>query len=215
MKKFVILLVCILGVTANATLLTYTYSKPISATNWTEALNVQQFDPSLGTLNSVTLTVEGGISQTFMFENTGASAGTIQFSNGKTTGCLYEIKYAGSDLVTLDILNTPSYSFTAFDGNFDFGGTSGKTDIIGQSGANAAIFADGPTLGIFTGLGTVAIDAKATGRSYWQSDSGNISVGVSTRAGADIAVTYDYTVPEPATMVLLGLGALLLRRKHG
>jgi hypothetical protein len=210
---FVLTIVVMFCASANATTVTYNYSKSMSSTNWTQIFNVQKFDPSLGSLNSVTIDLGGNLSQTFMFENLDG-AGTIQFKNGSTTGCMFEVKYTGgSSLMLMDILNTPTYSYTAYDGVMDFGGTSGKTDTVGQVDSFFDVFTDLGTLSAFTGTGTISLDAKATGRSYWQATGGNIAVGVSTSAGADVSVTYDYTVPEPATFCLLGLGAIALRRR--
>ena len=217
MRKFFVLSIAgllLISSLASANIVSYTYNKPLSSTNWTQSFNVQKFDPTLGALNSVTISVAGSLSQTLMFENFG-SAGSITFSNSSgTTGCLYKVKYTGgSDLVTLDIVDAPTYSYTAYDGVMDFGGTSGKTDVVGKMDSFFDIFTDLSTLIDFTGPGTIGLDATATGRSHYQG-GGNIAVGVSTRAGSDVTVTYDYTVPEPATMLLLGLGGLALIRKH-
>ena len=211
----IVSLVLILSASAPADIVTYNYSQPTTTTNWTETFAVQQFNPALGTLNSVTLNLDGDLSQTFQFENLDGP-GTITFSNGLTTGCMFELEYSGgSNLLLLDIENTPTYAFDDFDGNIDFTGTSGNTDTVGVIDSFFDVFTDVPTLSAFTGTGTIDLDAIATGRSYYEATSGNIIVGVMTTAGADVSVTYDYTIPEPATIGLLALGsAALIRRKR-
>lgn len=203
------------GVAASAATLSYTYNKPLSSANWTQTFAVTQFDPALGTLNSVSITVDADLSQTLMFENFNGP-GSITFSAGaSTTGCAYVVKYtAGATLVSADIVNTPTYAFSAYDGVMDFGGTSGHTDVVVLSGVNSAMYVDGATLAAFSGLGTVSIDATATGRSAYSFTGGNGAVGVMTSAGADVTVVYDYEpIPEPATMALLVGGLALLRRR--
>jgi hypothetical protein len=66
-------------------------------------------------------------------------------------------------------------------------------------------------LAYFTGTGTADLIASTlTSHTEWDTN-GNISSAVSTEVGVTAVVTYDYTaVPEPSTLVLLGIGAVSL-----
>jgi hypothetical protein len=214
----VVAMATLLCTAANADLLTYTASAPMAQTDWTRALLLQKFDSSLGTLNSVTLTLNASMSQTLMYENLdGPGSITFEITGGQKTRCEYAVSFTGgSQLLADTILNTPTYLFEAFDGGFDFGGTSGATHVVGLSQSSGNVYT-GVDMAAFVGTGVLdlSLTTGAHGASAWQATSGNIAVGVSTIAGAEVSVAYDYTaVPEPATIGLLSLGGLLLARRR-
>ena len=57
-------LLLVVVATADATTMSYTASVPLTATDWATSLSFPQFNPSLGTLNSVTLSLDGHIGGT-------------------------------------------------------------------------------------------------------------------------------------------------------
>jgi hypothetical protein len=61
----------------------------------------------------------------------------------------------------------------------------------------------------FVGSGTISSPFTAAGISSFTSSSGNGGGGVMTEAGVTMTVRY-VTVPEPTTLVLLGLGGVSL-----
>jgi len=53
---------------------------PLEQTNWIRPCNINQFNPSLGTLKSVTITTESYIEYEVVMEYTDTTAGNINFS---------------------------------------------------------------------------------------------------------------------------------------
>lgn len=181
---------------AHAALATYSDTYGPGLTDWNPAktLSLQKFDPSLGTLNSVSFEFFGEMRAAFDAENTGSSA--QQVSNQLTgsmrftlpTLAFYDLNLAASE--TVSILGFGTYANTL---------TDSKTlgDILTSN------------LTAFTGTGSfdLGVAAFAVGKL---SGAGNVIGGAETYAVADVKVTYDYTesrqtVPEPGSLALVGL----------
>lgn len=219
-----VLIFCVLAIvamfcaSANADMVaTYSWSQANTYTNWTQGFALQQFDPSLGTLNSVTVTLNAALDQTLRYENMDGAGKYIQYffdsDPEDETRCIYSLSFTGGSLGTT-IFNTPSYTnIPAYDSTLDYGGASGGTHefLLNQSANN--VYTDG-AMSPFVGTGSMAFDASATGWMIVKDSGGNWNLSPITLAGAGVTVAYDYTpIPEPTTMCLLGLGAFALRRK--
>jgi hypothetical protein len=161
------------------------------ATDWTQSLVFDQFDPRLGTPLGVTLGLEATIDQTYTMIFTVASPTTITLtSTGNRVAVDSLLTVAGPDHLVAHTQDTI--------GPF----TPPATDAH-LSGSVAV--AD-PTP--FLGTGTVTLPVVATSFSSFASDSGNGGGTVRTTAAADVTLSYTYTppaVPEPATWILPGL----------
>ena len=120
----------------------------------------------------------------------------------------------GSDLVLASQRLSPAIADMDGDGKKDIlaGDTSGRLLFYSNVGTDASPAFAGYTLALSEGQ---VIDLAGTPRSRpfvgdWTGD-GYLDVLIGARDGN---VHLYQGVPEPATMLLVGLGALLLRRKH-
>ena len=172
----------------------YQDSVPVSTTNWQEQMSVPQFDPALGTLVSVDITLSGTISGEAKAENLSPSPGMLDF--------MYQAEIELFDIGgTSLIVTTPQLNLqdnvTGYDGTTDFGGTSGVThgnlSVSDSDGASAP--ADVP-LADFIGLGTLTLDVDARGTST-VSGPGNVVSQFITNAEATLDVCYNYIAADP------------------
>lgn len=213
-----------LTVSAGAQVITYTdtYS---GLFDMQTVLSVPQFDASLGTLLNVTITCSVAADGTVSYENNNPLSGgnrTIrlygtdfdEFGNRisvPTTGSL-ALKLQDQALANAAWAIDDSYAFTVdpFDGTLDYaGGSAFSTVYLAQTASGSAYYDS--DLAAFIGNSTVDFDLLGWTMVYMGGSSGSMSM---TTAGAGtVTVAYAY-VPEPATMMLLGLGGLLLRRKN-
>lgn len=176
----------------------FTGSIPLQPTNWTGSVNIQQFDPTLGDLQSIQFTLSGNVQGTAQAESLDAGPTIVntQFSAN--------ITLTRPDLsiivVTIPLANF-SDPFTAYDGVLDFGGTSGVTHANINASDTQSVTSPPPTsdLALFTGTGTVNLPVSANGSSI-ATGSGNLITQFQTQAGADVTVCYTYLPNVPPTL---------------
>ncbi|MGH7222342.1 MAG: choice-of-anchor E domain-containing protein, partial [Gemmataceae bacterium] len=102
-------------------------------TGGSQTQSVAQFNPSLGTLNSVQVILNGTLSSDVKVENLDAAASTV---NAQVNGNLTLQGPGGSQLLSVaPTITENSTSLTAFDGTLDYGGTSGHD--FGEQSASA------------------------------------------------------------------------------
>lgn len=215
MKKMIGLLATGMLAMSAAQAATISFSNAIAdtTTNWAHNLTLQQFDGSLGTLQSVKFTYAGHVNTTFREESLDAAPATI------TVTASAAIAFALPVGQTLNISNSNTQNVGAFDGTIDFAGASGFGPLL-VTGTDSGMLTLVSGLGAFVGLGTYNIDVTATGTSG-ASGAGNLISQINTTAGANITVDYTYAVqhqtPEPASLALAGLAlagiALTARRR--
>ncbi|WP_413167048.1 choice-of-anchor E domain-containing protein [Capilliphycus salinus ALCB114379] len=205
---------------ANAATMTksYTDSFGLATTDIEDAmLSVQKFDSSLGILKSVKVTFDGQIVGNAKVENLDAKdqtltfdlSGNLQLMGPDALGTLFDKTANKAD----------SLDASAYDGTFDFAGTSGGMFTgLTASASGEKTYTDQSILSAFMGDGNIDFlfsaftNSKVTG-------SANIVSQINTQGGAMVSVVYEYEkaqeIPEPSVMLGLGLvaGAGWLSRK--
>ncbi|MBR8838184.1 MAG: PEP-CTERM sorting domain-containing protein [Stigonema ocellatum SAG 48.90 = DSM 106950] len=194
---------------ANAATLSSTASVDYALTDTDSFLNVQQFDSSLGQLNSVTIDFASDLVGDARFTNTGAKARYVTVNVGAE--------------ITLDLNDQNLFDLTA---NKIYGPYYAPTlkqnpnQPIIVPGLTTSVdgtqtFTNSDFLQLFTGTNTVGLLFTAVANSYI-SGGGNLDAHIDTQARASVNVTYDYTVaiapkrrkvPEPSALLGVGLVA--------
>ena len=178
--------------TANAAIITHTDSIAIDSTNWTDGMDIPKFDPSLGTLNSVTFTLTGDVVGSAAYESWDAEPATITLN----LGAVIRLKRPDNSIIWISV---PTVSVTegaaAFDLTTDFDGDSGSTFNNLTATDTTSVTSSTPAdKALFTGAGNIVLPTMASGASNG-SGAGNLVQKFQTKAGASLIVEYDYTVP--------------------
>jgi len=191
--------------------LTQTISIPSTAAPSTATLSFNQFDSSLGTLTSITLS----------FASTLIGNGTVTNTSGATH--TYTLNEAASAA-----LSGHGFSFTQTlaSGTASTGPVAAHATVnlapISGSGSDSSTITSG--FADFLGLGTVSFDFSSTKSFSLTPASATLSLLASIGGAATISYGYDAAtpppvggVPEPASwaMMLLGFGAMgaMMRRR--
>jgi hypothetical protein len=192
-------------------------SQSVGLTNVGDSFSVpvefSEFDPALGALTSVTLSLKASFSGTVGIENLSASP---DVASGIIAGSVTVSTTGGS--ISVEVFPSapgPVHDLTAFDGTRDYAGTSGATDSVSGADASASTVAPPPTsaLDLFTGDQQLFLTLTA---STFPIVSGleTESVTETANAKATVELTYAYapttSVPEPKTIVLTAIGVAFL-----
>lgn len=194
---------------ANADTLSYTSTAvAMTAADWSSFADLQQFDPSLGTLQAVKLELFADLFGSAKAESRNNTASTITL-NLQATLKLLDPNDLSTVLVQATPLVTKVFQAGIKDGVVDYAGASGVSyGELGNSTSSQVVLSDAPMLNLFTGTGSLNLPFAALGESQ-VTGPGNIRFGFSTRAGGHATVTYSFAaapVPEPASWALMFAG---------
>lgn len=206
-------LVLLTGSVLNASSITHSFDIPKDTLDWEQIVNVPMFNPTLGTLNSITFNVRANFSVEAKAENLAKTNKTASWD-----GTLNQIlkREDGSTLIDLEPFKWNfSQVLSAYDKITDFGGISGLTHLESSTSSGSFVSTLQEDLNTFTGLGSINLTASSTENTVFTGSSGSMSLLVESEAGSEVMVSYGYTpapIPEPMTILGLfsGVGALSL-----
>ena len=178
-------------------------------------IDVAQFDPSLGTLNSVEVILSGNGSTDYFVSYSGTGPGTV--SSFSTTAHLY-VNALSIPTLNLSLSGTDDLSSSPVSLNNGDTYDSGFQPIIG-SAVNETVGTTG-----WIGLGDVTFTLTGMANSGYLGNipsGGALTLAPTTEGAAGVEVVYTYdaggVTPEPGTLTLFGTGLLglagMLRRK--
>ena len=187
---------------------------PPNRTNYVSSLSLGRFDPSLGTLQSVSVALSGSIVGVIRIES---EEGEPVIVTENIQAAITLLRPNGSSLALVIPFESIDDYFTAYDGVTDFAGTSGITRSGVTATQDVSVTTSTPEdLALFTGTTNIALPLSATSSSL-ATGSGNIVTAFTTFAGASATVDYIYQeaatppiaqIPEPNALALLGIGLL-------
>ena len=181
---------------------------------------VAQFDPTLGTLTQVIITLSGG-GTTDINVTANVAGNPTSFSQLATSVAmqLTDPTDGSISLIASELGGVPGLG--AYTPLVVVNGTPYDSGVLSMSGSpvNQTLTS---SLTSFIGLGTVTFDLAALATTSTTSSGGNFTAGQVTDASGGVTVEYDYNppptgTPEPGTLTLFGTGLLglagLVRRK--
>jgi uncharacterized repeat protein (TIGR01451 family) len=176
---------------ARAESIVFTDTVPFTRTDWVETMNVPQFNPTLGILTSVEMTLTGEVSGTVGVENEENNPITVLVQEQATE----RIRLPdNTQLVAGGVVISQSVTLAGSDGILDFGGASGATFPVAAQINNSDRFLTPGTIAPFVGLGNVTLPVTAT-VAWTGSGSGNMLLRLRHLADSALVVRYVYVIP--------------------
>lgn len=180
--------------------ISFSGSLPTTPTNFVDT-NVAvpvAFDPSLGTLNSITISVLGN------------TTGNAAVTNGSSTN---SGTYTGNIFTSIKVTDTSHNVLAEASPSFPFSivvpaGTTGTTPVETATATGSSLVPSSDW-DLYTITGDINFLVTGIGFASTTGTAFPFDITTTTTADATVTITYDYTpgeIPEPATMALLGAG---------
>ena len=215
------LLVGLLSMTpASAAIIIHNFNVPLTSLPVTDTLSLPGFNPALGTLTGIRIDLSVRLVSDYGFENLSGAAATI--SGSIVSNATLRLP-DNSPLSTVAATITRTETVGAFDGvvifnptviNYD--GASGRSYLDEEAtNSNSVTLTDGASLAFFSSNGTFLLPFEISATSAF---GGAAILAQSLNSGAGTAtITYEYEptrvlgeVPEPGTLLSMGLGGVLV-----
>jgi hypothetical protein len=173
---------------------------PDQTTGWNGTLSVVPFNPALGTLQAVNITVTGDINASVAAENEDSEAAAVDTQQVATVALAMPDNWQVLSAATA----TAAIPLGSFDGTVDYAGTSGAIDQ-GLTQATTATFAtdDPVVLAAFLASGTVAVPISDTGTGAVTGPA-NLSAQLLAQGGATVTLDYTYLPAGPLSIFSVG-----------
>ena len=186
--------------------LTYSATVPVQSTDYTAPISLPKFDPARGTLTEVDLSLTASGTQGGTLTNVATGPETFTFQEDVNLA----LSDASTTLVMSDLSSSQSYTGVAPGATVAFGPfTPTPTPPVAS-----AAYTSGPTFDEFgQGPGTVGLTLATVTSLATTGGGGNIRSALTTTAGGEASVTYQYTA-TPVTLAgnvyedVKGTGAL-------
>ena len=217
-------LIALAGCVAGASAQTQSYSGffDLQDLNFGGTEQIPAFDDMGGTLilECVEITLSGFVTGSAAGENTSeSSAATVSLDlSAEMIASLPAL--AGLEVAEIIPLANETFEADIFDGDLDFGGTSGMSfdELAGSDSETFMIDSSNPLWaaisGLFTGPGPIDVDFDAVGASQ-ATGGANIASEFSAQASLEWEISYSFRViPTPGTAGLMAMGGLLAARRR-
>jgi hypothetical protein len=165
---------------------TFTFAD--SKTGWNNSAAVSQFDPALGALQSVNISISTDLVGSIAAENLGNSSPTV--STTDTVSLTLDLP-GGTPTLAAAASASDSMRLGAFDGAVDYSGASGRIDPLSMPGGLSTTLDSAGDLAAFTGQGETVLPVTATSNATIDGP-GNLAAGLLTDAGGTVSISYTY-----------------------
>ena len=164
----------------------------LQSTNWSDTLEISQFDPSQGVLSAVEIVLDSSASGRAQFENTGPSTATVEVRHGATV----TVKLPDGDFIVSIPEEAFSDSVPPWDGTTDYDGPSGRTLDLLSNKVTTLTLTSATDLAPFIGTGAITFPITATGSSEVNGPGNFDNVLLASSAGSIFRLRFIFTVPN-------------------
>lgn len=169
-----------------AATITHTATVFPQLTDWSLTNSIPKFDPSLGTLTNVSVSVAASANTALYFESLDTATRTV------SAGSIVTASASVASLTALTtVMNAHTQSVSANDGVLDYGGSGGFSV---QKDSSAAGANSTTTVAPFVGAGTIPLIVGTAAVGIYEGP-GDYYFFVQTYASAMVTVTYEFSPP--------------------